>query len=404
MIWRWLPFLLFLLPSISFPADYTMQLHQVRVADLARIVYGDVMRQSFILDAEVIQSPTTVSLNWLNLGKRDVDTMTRQLLDLHGFELVQQGKVLLVRKRDKGDEDLLIYKPRHRAGRYLTDILAKVADVQPLGARSMQASPEFAQAASKAPEQAGSVGSMISQSAQDQLAYSCRPAQCDRLRKLLVDLDTPEPQIVLRAAVYEVGTTKGQGDALQVAASLFQGKLKANIPGTISGASTLSLSVAGLDAVLAVLDQDGRFKSISRPMLRVRTGAQAKFSVGQQVPVLGALSQDKNGNPVQSVEYRQSGTIFTVRPDVRLDVVDLDITQELSSFVQTTTGVNNSPTLLQRTASSQLSIKPGEVVVFAGLEEQREDESASRLFGWSFGKKNSDTTSQVLLFIEAQPI
>lgn len=404
MISRWFLVLFLLLPSIAFPVDYSMQLHQVRISDLTRIVYGDVLRQSFVLDAEVIQSADTVSLNWIQLDKRDVDAMTRQLLDLHGFELVQQNKVLLVRKRDKQDEDMLIYQPRYRAGRYLTDILAKVADVQPLGSRSMQGSPEFQQAASKAPEQAGSVGSMISQSAQDQLAYSCRPVQCDRLRKLLADLDTPEPQIVLRAAVYEVGTTKGEGDALQIAASLFKGKLKASIPGVISGASMLSLSIAGIDAVFSILDQDGRFKSVSRPMLRVRTGAQAKFSVGQQVPVLGAISQDKNGNPVQSVEYRQSGTIFTVRPDVRLDVVDLDVTQELSSFVQTTTGVNNSPTLLQRFASSQLTIKPGEVVVFAGLEDQREDESSSRVFDRSLGEKKNDTTSQVLLFIEAQPI
>lgn len=401
---RFIAFCALLLPSLSFPADYTMQLDRVRVADLARIVYGDVLRQSFVLDNEVIQNAELISLNWLKLDKKDLDSMTRELLDLHGFELVQQGKVLLVRRRDKHDEDMLIYQPRYRSARYLTDILAKVADVQPLGARSIRASPEFQQAVSKQPEQVGSVGSMVSQSAQDQLAYSCRQAQCDRLRKLLADLDTPEAQVVLRAVVYEVGTTKGEGDALQIAAGLFQGKLKVGIPGTISGASTLAVSIGGLDAVLSVLDQDGRFKSISRPMLRVRTGAQAKFSVGQQVPVLGALSQDKNGNPMQSIEYRQSGTIFTVRPDVRLDVVDLDVTQELSSFVQTTNGVNNSPTLMQRTASSQLAIKPGEVVVFAGLEEQRGDESAFRLFGLSFGEKNTDSTSQVLLFIEAQPI
>jgi len=116
------------------------------------------------------------------------------------------------------------------------------------------------------------------------------------------------------------------------------------------------------------------------------------------------VSQDRNGNPIQSVEYRQSGTIFTVQPDIRLDVVDLNITQELSTFVTTTTGVNNSPTLMQRTATSQLTIKPGEVVVFAGLQEQRDDQTDSRLFGWLLSNKKNNTTSEVLLFIEAQSI
>lgn len=399
----WMLVLVLLLPSISWPADYSMQLNQVRVADLARIVYGDILRQSFVLDGSVIHSGDEVTLDWMKLGKADVDAMTRELLNLRGFELVQQGRILFVRKREKKDEDLLIYQPRNRSARYLSDILSKVADAQQLGKRSMNASPEFQQAVAKQPEQAGSVGAMISQGADDQLAYECMPKQCERLRKLLIDLDTPEAQVVLRAAVYEVGTTKGEGSAIQIAAKLFQGGLIGTTGSTLPS-SQLHLAGTNLDVVLSALDQDGRFKSISRPMLRVRTGAQAKFSVGQQVPVLGAMSQDKNGNPIQSVEYRQSGTIFTVQPDVRADLVDLNITQELSSFVATTTGVNGSPTLLQRMATSQLTIKPGEVIVFAGLEEQKDDEAESHIFGFSLGKKKNKSTSEVLLFIEAQRI
>jgi general secretion pathway protein D len=85
-------------------------------------------------------------------------------------------------------------------------------------------------------------------------------------------------------------------------------------------------------------------------------------------------------------------------------VVDLNITQELSSFVVTTTGVNNSPTLMQRSATSTLGIKPGEVVLFAGLEETHEDETNARFFGFNIGKKTNDSTSELLLLIEAQKI
>ena len=192
---------------------------------------------------------------------------------------------------------------------------------------------------------------------------------------------------------------------MQIVGRLLGGKLTLSL-GAAAAAGTASIQIEslGLDAVLAVLDQDSRFKVVSRPQLRVRTGAQAKFSVGQQVPVLGAISYDKNGNSLQSVDYRQSGTIFTVRPDIRDEVVDLDISQELSSFVTTTTGVNNSPTLLQRTASSQLSIKPGEVVVFAGLEESRDEKAGSNFFGFSLGSRENNSSSEVLLFIEAQAI
>lgn len=401
---RFLLILFFLIPSISFPASISIQLHQVRVADLARVVYGDVLRQSYVLDQEILQSSDVVSVNWMRLTSKELEALTIEMLNLRGFELVKQGRVSLVRKREDQDQDLLIYEPRNRSARYLSDILAKIANVQQLGSRKMEMGGDFAAAAAKQPDQVGSVGATVSQSASDQLAYQCMPQQCVRLRKLLVDLDTPEAQVVLRAAVYEVGTTKGEGSAIQIAAKLFQGNLIGTTGSALAGASQLHLAAPNLDVVLSALDQDGRFKSISRPMLRVKTGSQAKFSVGQQVPILGTMSLDKNGNTVQSVEYRQSGTIFTVQPDVRLDVVDLNVTQELSSFVATTTGVNGSPTMLQRMATSQLTIKPGEVIVFAGLEEAKDDEADSHLFGFSLGKKKNSTSSEVLLFIEAQRI
>lgn len=395
---------LFLLPSITWAGSYTMRLNDVRAADLARLVYGDVLHKSFTLDDEVLNSKDEVTVNWVNLSKSETEAQVRDLLTHRGFDIQARGDVLLIRKKDKQDEGILVYQPRNRSARYLSDVLQRVADAKQLGTRGLQASADTQAAMSKTPEVQGSAASVIDRSATDQLAYSCNPSQCDKLRGLLDQLDTPEAQVVLRAAVYEVGTTKGEGSALQLVAHLFNGKATITAGSVLSASNQMQIGTNSLDAVLSLLDTDSHFKVVSRPMLRVKTGSQAKFSVGQQVPVLGAMSLDKNGNPVQSVDYRQAGTIFTVSPDVRQDVVDLNVTQELSSFVQTTTGVNNSPTLLQRTANSQLTIKPGEVVVFAGLEETRDVEASSHLFSFRTSKQSDATTSQVLLFIEAQRI
>lgn len=397
---------LLLFPAVVFASDYSMQLTQIRVADLARIVYGDVLKRSFVLDDDVIQSADSVSLNWVDLNRGQVESMTRDLLQLRGFELQDHGAVLLVRKRAKEDDGVLVYSPRNRSAKYLSDVLLKVADAQRLGARPVQSSPQYSAQLQQSQEVVGAVSSTVDRSAYDQLAYSCSPSRCGQLRSILEQLDTPEAQVLLKAVLYEVGTTKGEGSALQAVADVLSGSssLTVSAGSVISGAGQFHLVSGGLDAVVSLLDQDSRFKSVSRPMLRVRTGAQAKFSVGSSVPILGAITQDKNGNPVQSVEYKQSGTIFTVMPDIRQDVVDLNVTQELSNFVQTTTGVNNTPTLLQRTATSQLGIKPGEVVIFAGLEEQKEDEAHNRFLGFDIGKKANQSTVEVLLFIEAQRI
>ncbi len=103
--------------------------------------------------------------------------------------------------------------------------------------------------------------------------------------------------------------------------------------------------------------------------------------------------------------YSRWGTsILTGTPDVHESIIDLDISQELSSFVATTTGVNNSPTLLKRTVNSKLSIRSGEVVIFAGLNETKSDQTQSRFLGFSIGKQSSQGDTEILVFVEAQRI
>jgi type II secretory pathway component GspD/PulD (secretin) len=140
--------------------------------------------------------------------------------------------------------------------------------------------------------------------------------------------------------------------------------------------------------------------------VRVRNGAQARFAVGSEVPVLGAAQLDKNGNPVQSVDYRQSGVILLATPEIRVGVIELNLSQELSNFVATSTGVNNSPTLIKRAVSTRLSISPGEVVILAGLQDDKQDEQHERLpfFGWLLGTSRQSRQSEILVLIEAQRI
>jgi len=66
---------------------------------------------------------------------------------------------------------------------------------------------------------------------------------------------------------------------------------------------SVTFKSASIDAVFSALSTDSRFKSISNPSLRVKSGSSARFSVGSDVPVLGAVQFDKAGNPIQSVEY-----------------------------------------------------------------------------------------------------
>ena len=167
--------------------------------------------------------------------------------------------------------------------------------------------------------------------------------------------------------------------------------------------------VGGLDAVFSVLSTDSRFKVVTSPSLRVRSGESAKLSVGSDVPVLGAVSITSTGQPVQSVEYRSSGVILDLKPQVLVGGVQLQIGQQVSGFVVTSTGVNSSPTLLKRELSTSITVRPDEVVFLAGLDEDKDSGSTSGL-PWDFipsffrSKSSERSRTELLLMIEARPL
>ncbi|OGS94417.1 MAG: hypothetical protein A3H31_01610 [Gallionellales bacterium RIFCSPLOWO2_02_FULL_57_47] len=403
--------LLFVLASTgAFAADYTVSLDNVRFSDLARVVYGDILKKNYTLDTDLIDAPEAVSVSWKHLKKGQIQGLMDELSGNRGFEISERHGVVFIQSKEiKSDEEILIYLPKYRSPRYLSDIVVHVTDARPIVKREFQrfvSQPQDQGAEGQNPAPVPRSKPVQAMPDSDQVVLSVKTKDVLKVTKLLGDLDTAQGEVVLKAAVYEVGIKQGEGGALKVASRLLNGSVNVNasIGGAIVGSNTLGYVNGGLDVVLSLLDQDSRFKTISRPMVRVRSGAQARFSVGQDVPVLGQATLDKNGNPVQSVDYRQSGVILMVTPEVRDSVIDLDISQELSSFISTTTGVNNSPTLLKRTVNSKLSIKPGEVVIFAGLNESKTDQTQSRFFGFEIGNQSNQGDTEILVFVEAERI
>lgn len=192
------------------------------------------------------------------------------------------------------------------------------------------------------------------------------------LKKLLSQVDTAVSDVLVRGVLYEVQTANNDGSAFSLALNLLGGKLGLSF-GSIgnSNSSHISFRSTTIDAVLSSLSTDSRFTVKSTPTLRVQSGHSGRFTVGEDVPVLGAVSYPSSGAAVQSVEYRSSGLIFELLPVVHENSVDLQVLQQMSSFVSTNTGVNNSPTLIKRELKTSLSVADGELVVIGGLTEDK---------------------------------
>ncbi|MGG2142290.1 hypothetical protein [Symbiopectobacterium sp. RP] len=170
------------------------------------------------------------------------------------------------------------------------------------------------------------------------MVYYGTASDIARLKTLLPLTDTAPEEVTVAAYVFEVQTRERNGSGLALAAKLLSGKL--NLQVRQSGGfdnfidNFIRINTGSLDALYELFRTDSRFHVVSSPRLLVKNGAQAAFSVGADVPVLG------NNRPVQSVEYRSSGVILQVTPQILAEVVELTIDQQLSDFVKTDTGVN----------------------------------------------------------------
>lgn len=242
---RLLLLLLFLLPSVSFPADYTVTLDAVRFSDLARVVYGDILKQSYVLDRELVDAPDTVSVNWIKLTKSQVNGLMLDLSKNRGFAISERHGALFIQKQTvSSDDEILIYRPLFRSSRYLSDIVSSVTNARLMTKRAVANSLNQGDLQSTGQDTSSptSANALLDRATADQIVLNVAREDLAKVKKLLADLDTPTGEVVLRAAVYEVGTTKAEGGAVQVVANLLKGRFNASVGSTLAGGNTLTSS------------------------------------------------------------------------------------------------------------------------------------------------------------------
>lgn len=364
-------------PAASF------DLQSANVAQVLQLIYGEALSTPYVLDPEVLSDARIVSFRYKN-AQGDLQAFMDGFLESLGYTVERKGGVDFVRKRKMEEAPppetrLHLYRPQYRDVAYLARVLAPLFHGAFSVNRSIRAS---TQAMPQGNVPSGSAAALIDQDA-DVLLFSGTQQEIDKLEQLLPQVDTAVGEVLVRGVLYEVSNTDKSGSAFGLLASLLGGKFNIGI-GSASGnlGNFIQLKNTALDAVYSMLETDSRFKVISAPSLRIRSGAHGVFSVGQEVPVLGALSFPQGaGQAVQSVEYRSSGVIFDVRPTVRDAVIELVIGQQLSDFIKTNTGVNNSPTLTKRELKTTVGLQDGDVIVLGGLAE---DKTSSSRDGLSF--------------------
>lgn len=195
---------------------------------------------------------------------------------------------------------------------------------------------------------------------------------------------------------------------------------------TDAGAAVLGSSFPGfsyvfdtdnLRATVNALQGITDVKFLSAPTLMVLDNETARLQVGDEVPVVTRSSTstvDDNAPIVNTVEFRDTGVILNITPRVNASgLVILDIDQEVSEVIETTTSGIDSPTIQQRKLESTIAVQNGETVALGGLIRDRLEENETGIpilgdipiLGNLFkATDNSATRTELLVLITPQVV
>ncbi|EES4390264.1 type II secretion system protein GspD [Escherichia coli] len=303
------------------------------------------------------------------------------------------------KKEFKEPVSVFTYRPKYRSVSYLSSMLTSVTQSGSFSNHVQTV--DYSGASASAASSGSAINSVSAATDAEVLVYSGTAADIRRVRDLLPRIDIPAEQVTVSGYVLEVQTTERNASGLQIIADLFKNRLGVSLGARSEGGNAFTLNVGGLNAFYSLIKTDSRFNVVSNPRLTVLSGSQSQFTVGQEVPVLDSVTyQGNSGTPVQSVTYRNSGAIFTVTPVVLDGVITLDISQQLSDFVKTTTGVNTSPTLTKREISTRVDVHDGDVLVLGGLASSKTTKARSGfsfLPGFTGSSEDSDKTDIIVV-------
>jgi len=202
------------------------------------------------------------------------------------------------------------------------------------------------------------------------------PSQYRLIESALKQLDNVPLQVLIEATIAEVSLNDElkygiewflrSGQSSFTFSSLATGAASSAFPGF-----SYLLNSANAQVVLNALSNITDVKVISSPQLMVVDNAPARLQVGDQVPIAvqQAVSVISPEAPiVNSIQYRDTGVILEVVPRVNANgLVFLEIIQEVSDVVPTTTSNLDSPTIQQRQIESRVAVQSGETVALGGL-------------------------------------
>jgi general secretion pathway protein D len=209
------------------------------------------------------------------------------------------------------------------------------------------------------------------------------------IERFLKEVDIAPDQVMMEVTIVEVTLN----DTLKFGVEWFfkhdDQKFKLSKTGTVASqfpGFSFTYVIPDVEVAINALGTVSDINVISSPKLLTLNNKPAILQVGDQVPIIvqSATGIRNADDPtiVNSVQFRDTGIVLRATPRIgKSGMVFVDIHQEVSDAVETTTSGIDSPTIQQRKLSTTVAVHDGESIALGGLIKRNHNYSDSGIPG-----------------------
>ena len=123
-------------------------------------------------------------------------------------------------------------------------------------------------------------------------------------------------------------------------------------------------------------------RSLATPHVIAADNREAHILIGEEIPILTStqqnLSSDSRQPPLIQLQYRDTGKILTILPQINsAGLVNMEITQEVSAVNSDNFGATNSPSFTSRETETTVVVQDGQSVLIGGIIDDQMRRSRS---------------------------
>jgi len=272
----------------------------------------------------------------------------------------------------------------------------------------------------------GLVGDVYIEADEDtnSLIIMTSPANYEKVKKVVDDLDKPVPQVLIKVLIAEVTEDASQDLGTEFSflnnwseqgLSDIQVGSAFDVPATLSDLTSggwATLVGKKFDVKIKALAENGKLNVLSKPYILATNNQEATMTIGSSVPYITDTRTTDSGQTINTISYEDIGIILTVTPVINDEgLVTMDVTQEISSISDTVIAISSTvdaTVFNKRTSTNRIIARDGQTVVIGGLMQDKKTETSTKIpllgnipiLGALFRENNKDDSkTELLIFI-----